>query len=330
MLLLGRNDIKKAFTMKEAIEGDKLAFRLAAEEKLDVPLRTVINVPEKEASYVFMPAYAKDLGAASVKVVNVFPHNLEKGLKTCPGQVLLCDENGYIVALLDGTYITQLRTGAASGAAFDVLGKKECHIGGMIGTGGQAATQLEAMVCARKLDEVRIYDMDKERAVSFCERMQKELEAYGAKIVPVNSADEASEEADLFITMTPSRTPVFDGTKIKPGATVSCVGSYLPDMHECDPALLPRCSKIFCDLKSAAMAESGDLIIPINEGIIDESAVTGSLGDVINGKIKGRENDDEIIMFETVGIGAQDLVCAKKVYDKAVATGNGVNWDEEK
>lgn len=326
MLLLGKEDIKKAFSMKDAIESDKIAFKLAAEDNVEVPLRTVINVDEKEASYVFMPAYSKDFEAASVKVVNVFPHNIEKGLDTCPGQVLLCDGTGYIVALIDGTYLTQLRTGAATGAALDILAKKDCKIGGLIGTGGQAATQLEAMLCARNLEEVRIYDLSKERREDFCKRMQKELKEYGARIIPVDSADAACEEADVFVTMTPSRNPVFDGTKIKPGCTVSCVGSYLPDMHECDPALLPRCSKIFCDLESASLAESGDLIIPINKGIISENDITGSLGDVINGKLTGRENDEEIIMFETVGIGAQDLICAKKIYDNAVATGNGMEW----
>lgn len=326
MLLLNRDEIKKVFTMKEAIEADKKAFTLSAEGKIKNPLRTVIEAHEDD-SFVYMPSYAPDIEAAAIKVISIFPHNIDKGLNSSPGQVLLIDAiTGYFLALLDGTYVTQIRTGASTGAAFDVLGKKDCRIGGMIGTGNQAATQLEAMICARKLEEVRIYDMNIERCKDFCQRMQTELASYGTKFVPVSSSDEAVSEADLFVTITPSPKPVFDGTKVKKGATISCVGTFQPDKHEMDPVVLTRASKIICDSKEAALAETGDLLIPISQGIIKEDDITGSLGNVINGTIAGRENDDEIIVYETVGIAAQDLVTAKLIYDKAVTSGAGLEW----
>ena len=173
---------------------------------------------------------------------------------------------------------------------------------------------------------MKIYDLNKERCRAFAEEMQKELESYGAKIIPAKDADDCIEDADLIITVTPSATPVFDGTKVKAGATISCVGTYEPHKHEMDPAILPRTSKIICDSKEAALAETGDLLIPIAEGMITEEDVLGSLGDVINGTIKGRENDDEIIVYETVGVAAQDLVAAKIIYDKAVEAGKGLSW----
>lgn len=246
---------------------------------------------------------------------------------TSPAQVMLIDgKDGYVIALLDGTYVTQLRTGASSGAAFDLLAKKECKKGAMIGTGGQAATQLEAMLAARKLDEVKIYDLNTERCQAFAKQMQKELADYGAKIIAAENSDACIEDADLIITVTPSAKPVFDGTKVKAGATISCVGTYEPHKHEMDPAILPRASKIICDSKEAALSETGDLLIPIKDGIISEKDILGSLGDVINGTIKGRENDDEIIVYETVGVAAQDLVAAKVIYDKALEAGKGMNW----
>lgn len=326
MLLLSREDIKSVVTMKDMIEADKTAFKMTVDGTVKTPLRTVID-GKYDGAFLFMPAYAPELDAAAMKVIDIFPHNVDNGKMTSPAQVMLIDgKDGYVIALLDGTYVTQLRTGASSGAAFDLLAKKDCKRGALIGTGGQAATQLEAMLAARKLDEVKIYDLNAERCQAFAEQMQKELVDYGAKITAAESSDECIEDADLIITVTPSAKPVFDGTKVKAGATISCVGTYEPHKHEMDPAILPRASKIICDSKEAALSETGDLLIPIKDGIISEKDILGSLGDVINGTIKGRENDDEIIVYETVGVAAQDLVAAKVIYDKALEAGKGMNW----
>ena len=327
MLLLSKEDIRKVFTMKDAIEADKKAFQLVVEGKCDTPLRTNLLAPKHEAGFLFMPAYCEEMDAASIKIITQFPHNIEKGIPTSSAQVILLDGNtGFILAVLDGDYVTQIRTGAASGAAFDLLAKKECRIGALIGTGGQAAAQLEAMLAARKLEEVRVYSRNQERVGAFVQRMQKELEAYGAKIIPAGSSDEAIDDADLIITATPSKTPVFDGTKIKPGATISCVGSYQYHMQELDPAVLPRASKIYFDSADAVLSEAGDILQPLDQGIITKNDFTGDLGMVVKGELVGRENDDEIIVFKTVGVGTQDLVAAKEIYEKAVAAGIGTEW----
>ena len=326
MLLLSREDIRKVVDMKEIINVTEKAFEMVAEDTVDIPLRTKIPAPKGE--FLFMPAYAESMNAAAVKVINIFPQNIDKGLVSAPAQVMLCDgDTGYIIALLDGNTVTQYRTGASSGVAFKNLARKDARIGGMIGTGGQAATQLEAMICACDLEEVRIYDLNRERLVAFVERMQEELAAYGTKFVAAESADDATVDADVFITVTPSAKPVFDGNKIKPGCTLSCVGTYEPHKHEMDPAVLPRTSKIYCDSVSAALAETGDLLIPIADGLISEDDITGNIGDVALGKLVGRENDDEIIVYETVGVAAQDLCAAKCIYDRAVAMGVGTKWE---
>lgn len=328
MLLLSREDIKKVFTMKDAIEADKKAFQLVVEGKCNAPLRTNIQAPKYEGCFLFMPAYVEEMDMASLKIINIFPHNIDNGIPSSPAQVLLIDgKTGIVTTVLDGTYVTQLRTGAASGAAFDILAKKECKIGALIGTGGQAATQLEAMLAARKLEEVRAYDLNFERTKTFAERMQEELEAYGARIVAVESSDEAIDDADLLITVTPSLKPVFDGTKVKKGATVSCVGAYQHHMQEMDPQILTRASKIYFDSEEAVLSESGDILIPLEEGIITKDDFTGDLGQVIKGELTGRENDDEIIVFETVGVATQDLVTAKIIAEKAAAAGIGTQWN---
>ncbi len=327
MLLLSRNDIKQVFSMKDAIEADKQAFTLFTQGKSDVPLRTQIVSEKQEGTFLFMPAYVEELDAAALKVVNIFPKNIDKGLPSAPAQVLLIDgETGIVNALLDGTYVTQLRTGAASGVALELFARKDAKEGALIGTGGQAATQLEAMLCTRKLEVVRVYDLNYERTKEFSEKMSEELAHYGTRIIPAASSDEAITGADVIVTVTPSNKPVFDGTKVKEGATVSCVGSYQPDMQEMDPVILERASKIYFDSEEAVLSEAGDILIPLEKGIISKDDFTGDIGEVLLGNLVGRENEQEIIVFKTVGIGTQDLVTAKTIVDKAREQHVGTEW----
>lgn len=328
MLLLSKKDIQKVFTMQDAIEADKEAFILFSEGKSVVPLRTNIGVPKHDGAFLFMPSYVEDLECSAIKIVNVFPNNIEKGLPTTPAQVLLIDgTTGVVISVLDGTYVTQLRTGAASGAAFDVLANATAKKGALIGTGGQAATQLEAMLAVRDLEEVKVYDLNQQRTEEFVARMNEELSSYGTKIVAAASSDEAIENADMIVTVTPSSKPVFDGNKVKAGATVSCVGSYQPHMQEMDSVILQRAGKIYFDSEEAVLSEAGDILIPLADGLITKEDFTGDLGDVLRGKVVGRESEDEIIVFKTVGIGTQDLVTAKRIYDKAVEQNIGTEWN---
>ncbi len=328
MLLLSREDISKVFTMRDAIEANKRAFRLLVEGKCDVPLRTNLQAPAQEGCFLFMPAYVEDMETASLKIVNVFPHNIDQGLPALSAQVMLIDgKTGVVESMMDGGYVTQLRTGAASGAAFDILAKKECRLGALIGTGGQGAAQLEAMLEARNLEEVRICGLHYERTKAFTEQMQEAMKHYGARLIPVMTPERAVEGADLIVTATPAEKPVFDGTKIKKGATVSCIGSYQPHMQEIDPVVLTRASKIYFDSKEAVLSEAGDILIPLEDGTITKEDFTGDLGNVLRGEITGRENDEEIIVFKSVGVAVQDLVAAREIYDKAVKAGIGTVWN---
>lgn len=328
MLLLSKKDIQKVFTMKDAVEADKEAFTLFSEGKSVVPLRTNIGAPKHDGAFLFMPSYVEDLECSAIKIVNVFPKNIEKGIPTTPAQVLLIDgKTGVVISVLDGTYVTQLRTGAASGVAFDVLANPTAKKGALIGTGGQAATQLEAMLAVRDLEEVKVYDINLQRTEEFVEKMNEELASYGTRIIAAKSSDEAIEDADMIVTVTPSSKPVFDGNKVKAGATVSCVGSYQPHMQEMDSVILQRAGKIYFDSEEAVLSEAGDILIPLADGLITKEDFTGDLGDVLLGKVIGRETEEEIIVFKTVGIGTQDLVTAKHIYDKAVEQGIGTEWN---
>ena len=328
MLLLNRAEIRSVYSMRDAIEGDREAFRLLAEGKCEVPLRTQISSPSVGGTFLFMPSFSEELGGAGLKIVNIFPKNAEKGLTTCPASVLLMDaDTGVITAMMDGTTVTQMRTGAASGLAFTLFGRKDAKIGALIGTGAQAECQLEAMLTARKLDEVRIFSRSADKRDAFVAKMSKELASYGARLISAESADAAVTDADLIIAVTPSTVPTFDAARVKKGATISGVGSYQHHMQELDPAIFSRCSKIYFDSRSAVLSESGDITKPLADGTLREEQFTGDIGDVILGKVPARENDDEIIVFKTVGVGVQDLVAAKHIVACAKARGVGTEWN---
>lgn len=315
MRYLSKNEIEKSICMEDVIEAVKQAFSMAEKGLIETPLRTVINTGK--GSLLFMPAYSSAIGYAVLKNVNVFPENANSGLSTTPAEIMLIDSNtGYMLAILDGTYITRLRTGAASGAAFDVLARKNCRKGALIGTGGQAEAQLEAMLTARDLKEVAVFSPNSNKCAEFTERMKEKFASRNVNIVRAENVEECVDDADLIITATTSAKPVFDGKLVKKGATVSCIGTYEPDKHEIDCALVMRADKIFCDSKDAVLSESGDILIPIRQGLITENDICGNLGGVINGNLCGRESEDEIIIFESVGIAAQDLTTSAMIYNK--------------
>ena len=327
MLLLTKEDIKKVFTMKDAIEADKKCYRMFNEGKFQVPLRAVIN--GSKGNYLFMPAFSEEMDAAGLKIVNIMPHNPEKGLPASIGQVMLIDaDTGMVTGLMDGTYVTALRTAAASGTAFDLFGIKDAKIGAMIGTGSQAMCQLEAMLTARDLDEVRIAARNFEKTKAFVEAAKKELGHFGTEIIACEDTNKAVDGADLVTLVTVSGTPVCSADYFKPGCTISAVGAYTYDMQELDPKVFSKCSKIYFDSVEAVLSESGDILRPMDEGTLTKEQFTGDIGEYILGQIPGRESDDEIIVFENVGMGALDLTAAAEIMEKAKAAGIGLKWGE--
>lgn len=329
ILLLTEKDIRKVCSMKDIINANERAYKMFSEGRTEVPLRPVIHDEDKNSDFIFMPAYAPDLEAAGIKIVTTFPENAKSGDAVTKGQVILIDgKNGDFLSVMDGTFVTAFRTGAASGAAFDVLGCRNPRIGALIGTGGQARCQLEAMLSVADLDEVRVAARNFQKTKKFAEDMSSLFKNCSAKIVPCETGDEAVKDADLIITVTPSPVPVFSAENVKKGATISAVGSYRDDMNELDPALFGIASKIYFDSTEACVEESGDVHRPLEQGIITENDFTGELGQVILGQVPGRESEDEIILFKNVGIGILDLVAAESIYRKARENKAGTKWNE--
>lgn len=327
MLLLNEQDIRKVFDMNDAIDSNIEAYKIFSSGNAVVPLRQVITADEGRGNFAFMPAYSSKLGAAGIKIVNIFPGNRERGEATTIGQVLLMDDkSGEVLALMDGSFITKFRTGAASGAAFTLFARDDAKIGCLIGTGGQADCQLEAMLAACDLDEVRIVARDFAKTEKFTEEMSERFKDSGTKLIAYDDANEAVDGADVIVVVTVSTEPVFDANRVKKGAVVSGVGSYTAEINEIDPKLFKLADKIYFDSKDACIAESADIQIPLREGLVSLEGLTGDIGEYALGEISGREADDEIIIFKNVGLGILDLVIAKLIYEKAKNRKIGYQW----
>ena len=319
ILILREEDILKAVDIKDIIEADKEALKNYSDGGSDIPLRTVIDVDKDSSSTaIFMPGYIKDKNALGMKIIDIYPDNIEKGLVTSPSTMILIDkDNGFVKAILDGTILTRLRTGAVSGAATEVLANEDAKSFLLIGTGGQAGTQLEAVLAVRDIEEAYVFDVNYERAEVFAKEMNEKLKKYGTKILAIKELDEVLGDVDIITTVTTSKKPVFDGNRIKKGVHVNSVGSYTPDMQETPPELLVRAGKIFTDTNEGVIEEAGDVIIPISEGKISKEKVAHELGDLLLGREVGRESKEEITWFKTVGFAGLDLVAGEKIYQLA-------------
>lgn len=329
MLILTREDIFKVFSMRDAIEADKKAFILHSEGKAVVPLRINIDNEDKTGQIMFMPAYVGgSLNAAGVKMVSCFPGNPKRGLPVIPATMALIDgDTGVVSAMLDGTTLTQLRTAAIAGAAIELLANKDASVGALFGTGGQARAQLEAMMTARQLNEVRVFDALEGRAEAFVKEMQPKADKFGTKLAAAKTSKEAVTGADVVTTVTTSHEPVFDAADIKAGCHVTGVGSYTPNARELPAELLAKASHIFVDNREAVLAEAGDFIIPMSQGLFSKERIEGELGELLLGRVKGRLAHEEITVMKTVGFATLDVVSAAEIVEKAKAAGAGTQAD---
>ena len=328
MLILTADEVRKALPMKQAIEAMKMAYASLSGGTAVAPLRTSLSIPDSEALSLFMPAYvsAQDGNALAVKVVSLFPGNPARGLAFIQAAVLVFDaETGQTIALLEGSSLTAIRTGAAGGAAVDLLARPDSKVAAIFGAGAQGRTQLEAACEARPLETAFVYDTDANKAKTFVEEMR------GRGSIPsdlrvASSAREAIEQADIICTATTSTTPVFEDRDVRPGTHISAVGSYTPEMQEVPAETLLR-ARIFIDSHTASMEEAGDLLKPIQAGLFDPSHICGELGEVVLGKIPGRGSPDEITYFKSVGIAVQDALAARVALANAREMGLGTEVD---
>lgn len=325
MLILNATEVRQALPMKDAIAAMKDAYASLSDGTAVAPLRTRLQIPSRDALSLFMPAYMKkdSTEALAVKVVSLYPSNPPRGLAYIQAAVLAFDpDTGRAIALLEGSILTAIRTGAGSGAAIELLARNDSKIVAIFGAGPQGKTQLEAACSARKIETAYIYNPTRERAETFA----RELAGQGnipKEIRIANSPKEAIENADIICTATGSTKPVFDDKDVKPGTHISAIGAYTPEMQELPIETVAR-SRIIVDSRATVMEEAGDIVKAMKAGAITESNIHAELGEIVLGKKPGRQSEDEITFFKSVGNAVQDAAAAQVALKNAHAMKLGV------
>jgi len=317
---LSAEDLEKTLSMTEAIRAMKEAFLQLSNGQAIVPLRTPMELTDRDGGALFMPVYLPASEQIGLKAVSVFAANPRKGLPVIHALFLIMDgRDGRPLAVMDGEFLTALRTGAASGLATDLLARRGARSAAVIGAGVQGRTQLEAVCAVRPIERAYVIDLDRDKAEAFVREMSDRL----AIPVATAEAERALPHCDVLCTATPATQTVFSNERLEPGVHINAVGSYRPEMCEIPEETVAR-ALVVVDSRAACLAEAGDLIQPIEAGLIDASHIHAEIGEVAAGTSKGRTSEEQITLFKSVGNAVQDLAAASRALGRAEQLGLGV------
>ena len=319
-VLLSEQDVRIVLPLPDLIDAMETALARFSSNEVAQPLRTVIEVGLQKAFVGVMPAFIDDPAMLGTKVVSVFGSNAAVGLPTHLATIVLLDPmTGELLAIMDGRYITEARTAAVSAVSVKRLARENAARLAIIGSGVQARSHVEAIASVRQLHEISVWSRSLENRTAFAREMRPRTEA---TIKIATSAREAVDGADMIVLATASREPVVHSGWISNGAHVCAVGACRPDQREMDSELVAR-GRVFVDSRTGALAEAGDIILPMKEGVINDRHVAGELGEVVIGKIAGRTSPDGVTIFKSLGMAVEDVAAAHLAYVKAAERGLG-------
>jgi ornithine cyclodeaminase len=319
-LLLTEADVRAVLGMPELIDAMERTLTAFSRGRATQPLRTVLEVGAQNAFFGVMPAFLPDAPALGTKLVTVYGGNAAAGLPTHLANILLLDpETGALLALIDGRFITEARTAAVSAVSTRLLAAPDAATLAIIGSGVQARSHLEAIACVRPLAGVRVWSPSAERRTRFAAEMRAQT---AAPISASASAEEALAGAAIVVVATASRTPVVRSEWIADGAHICAVGACRPDQRELEGALVAR-ARVFVDSRQGALAESGDIVLAIAEGLLAPEDVAGEIGDLAAGRVEGRQHDAQVTLFKSLGMAVEDVAAAHLAYQRARARGLG-------
>jgi ornithine cyclodeaminase len=319
-LLLSERDVRAVLSMDDLIPAMEAALDQFSGGGVRQPLRSIVDVGGGHAFYGVMPAFIRQPPALGTKLVSVYHGNAAVGLPSHLATIVLHDpETGALQAVMDGRYITEARTAAVSAASAKHLAAPAARVLAVLGSGVQARSHIDALTRVRAFDEIRVWGRDAGRARVLVD----ELATGGhARMVVAESPRAAAAGADVIALVTASREPVLTRASVRDGAHICAVGACRPDQREMDTELV-RDARVFVDSRIGALAEAGDIVIPIREGAIDASHIAGELGDVFSGRTPGRRHANEITIFKSLGMAVEDVAAARLAFDRASERGLG-------
>lgn len=323
MRVISRQDIRELVPMMAAIDLVAGAFADLSAGKAQSPLRTPIAVQPERATTLVMPAYVPSAHALGMKVVSVFRDNPARNLPTITSMVCLIDDvTGQPLAILEGAYLTALRTGAVTGAATRLLARENAQTLTVIGSGAQALTQAAAVAAVRDLSRIIVAARSEEGLARFRARCSEDWPDLCSRLETTVDVSAAVRAADVICAATTSPTPVIDDADVRPGTHINGVGSFTPAMREIPAETVVR-AVVVVDQREAALEEAGDLIVPLRDGLVRETHFDKELGALVSGSISGRTSDEQVTFFKSVGNAVQDMAVARFAYDEAVRRGFG-------
>jgi ornithine cyclodeaminase/alanine dehydrogenase-like protein (mu-crystallin family) len=314
-LVVTQAQVIQLLSMAECIQVIEQAFRSLAGGDTLQPLRQVMWLPDKSGLLALMPAYLGEAQAMGLKAISVFPGNHATLFDSHQGVVLLFEtRNGRLLAILDATAITAIRTAAVSALATGLLARPDAAELAILGSGTQARTHLEAMLLVRLIRRVRVWSRQDEHAARFAGQA---AQRHGIPVEAAPSAQAAVDGADVICTTTSATEPVLSGEWLAPGCHLNAVGSSTPNACELDtPAVV--CSRLFVDRRESALNEAGELLVAMKEGALGADHIQGELGDLLVGRAPGRQSAEEITLFKLLGLAIEDLAAAHFIYQKAL------------
>ena len=329
MRILSATDVRDALPMTHAIAAMRQAFAALTAGRADVPERIHLDIPQHQGVSLIMPSFVRldDGEALATKIVSLFAGNPGRGLARIQAAVIVLEpDTGRPAAVLEGATLTAIRTGAASGLATDLLAREDCRTVAVFGAGVQARTQLEAVCAVRDIESAWIVDPIPGRVDEFIQQTAGRV-GLPAHIRRAADAREALVEADIVNLATTAHTPPFADADLRPGTHINAIGSYQPHVQEVPPETVVR-ALVVVDSRQAALAETGDLIRPIEQGLITADHIHAELGELALGWKPGRQNAEQITLFKSVGVAVQDAVAARVALARAEELGLGteVPW----
>jgi alanine dehydrogenase len=323
-LLLTERDVRAVLSMPDLIGAMERALSAYSSGAAVQPVRTTIQVDDAPSFFAVMPASLPSPAAVGAKLVTVYPGNHDKRLPSHLATIVLLDAaTGGLVALMDGRYITEARTAAVSAVSVKRLAAPGASTLAIVGSGVQARSHLEAIRCVRTLKEVRVWSPTAAHAEAFAAESRA---ATGLPIHVASTVSAAVRGADIIALTTSSRTPVVTDADVALGAHICAVGACRPDQREMPTALVAR-ARVFVDARAGALAEAGDLLLPMKEGAFGEGHIAGELGELVLGRAQGRQSAEQVTLFKSLGMAVEDVVTAALVVERAQSAGLGRSFD---
>ncbi|MYC75566.1 ornithine cyclodeaminase family protein [Candidatus Poribacteria bacterium] len=315
--ILSAADVRIALPMPKAIDAMRHAYGQLSAGKVTAPPRQHISTDK--GVMLLMPAHLPERNEFGIKVVSVYDDNPNLDLPRITATVLVLDPaTGLPKAFMDGSSLTAIRTGAGGGVAADLLARQDAKMVGLFGAGVQARAQLQAVMAVRDIERVNLISRTKASAQRLATEISEWTDA--PSVNPVSNPEQVVADADIVICATTSATPLFDGNALQPGTHITAVGTFVPEKREVDTTTIRRADRIVVDSRDACLEEAGDLIIP-------NADIDAEIGEIVNDDKQGRQSNDEITFFKSVGVAVQDAVAGSVVLSEAEAKGLGIVVD---